>query len=174
MTDHHRDHITCHVLNTHNGTPGANLPCYLTIHSITSNRGKLDISNETIFDANALPLRFAATTNQDGRVSSWSALPSSSSDENGQGRGQGTSFRSFSEYISSTFTTPEAKESLRFVVSVKIAGVDEFYRAQGVESFWPEVEVKFVVKGWEGAKGWRHYHVPVLLGPWSYSTYRGS
>lgn len=44
-----------------------------------------------------------------------------------------------------------------------------------MESFWPEVEVKFVVQGrGEGEEGWRHYHVPVLLGPWSYTTYRGS
>jgi 5-hydroxyisourate hydrolase len=47
--------------------------------------------------------------------------------------------------------------------------VGPWYEAQGIESFWPEVEVKFYVK-----KGQRHYHVPVLVGPWTYTTYRGS
>lgn len=35
-------------------------------------------------------------------------------------------------------------------------------------TFWPEVQLKFWVKPGEG------YHVPLLLGPWSYTTYRGS
>lgn len=37
------------------------------------------------------------------------------------------------------------------------------------KTFYPEVEVKFYVKHGEA-----HYHVPVLLGPWGYTTYRGS
>jgi 5-hydroxyisourate hydrolase len=52
--------------------------------------------------------------------------------------------------------------------------VGEWYRQQGVDSFWSDVTVDFVVQGQPGDPGWRHYHVPVLLGPWSYSTYRGS
>jgi 5-hydroxyisourate hydrolase len=52
--------------------------------------------------------------------------------------------------------------------------VGAWYAERGVESFWPSVEVQFVVRGREGEDEWRHYHVPVLLGPWSYSTYRGS
>jgi 5-hydroxyisourate hydrolase len=35
--------------------------------------------------------------------------------------------------------------------------------------FYPEVTVTFVVGGGEG-----HYHVPLLLSPYGYSTYRGS
>jgi 5-hydroxyisourate hydrolase len=41
------------------------------------------------------------------------------------------------------------------------------YYGEG-KTFWPEVELKFWVKEGE------HYHVPLLLGPWSYTTYRGS
>ena len=37
------------------------------------------------------------------------------------------------------------------------------------KTFFPEVEVRFFVTG-----GNQHYHVPLLLGPWSYTTYRGS
>ncbi|KAK6352434.1 hypothetical protein TWF730_009260 [Orbilia blumenaviensis] len=39
-------------------------------------------------------------------------------------------------------------------------------------TFFPYVEVTFVVN--MEKDGRNHYHVPVLLAPWSYSTYRGS
>jgi 5-hydroxyisourate hydrolase len=39
-------------------------------------------------------------------------------------------------------------------------------------TFYPEVEVKFFVRR-EGLEG-GHWHVPLLLGPWGYTTYRGS
>lgn len=39
----------------------------------------------------------------------------------------------------------------------------------GGETFFPYVEVVFTVKSAE-----EHYHVPLLLGPYSYTTYRGS
>lgn len=41
------------------------------------------------------------------------------------------------------------------------------YYGEG-NTFWPEVQMKFFVKPGE------HYHVPLLLGPYSYTTYRGS
>jgi len=37
------------------------------------------------------------------------------------------------------------------------------------DGFYPEVAVTFTVAGDE-----RHYHVPLLLSPFGYSTYRGS
>ena len=36
-------------------------------------------------------------------------------------------------------------------------------------TFWPQVELRISTKKEE-----EHYHVPLLLGPWSYTTYRGS
>ena len=39
----------------------------------------------------------------------------------------------------------------------------------GPEAFYPEVVVTFRVES-----GGRHYHVPLLLSPFAYSTYRGS
>lgn len=43
----------------------------------------------------------------------------------------------------------------------------DYFAARGAESFYPEVTVTFTV-----AAG--HYHVPLLLSPFAYSTYRGS
>ncbi|MEN0109960.1 MAG: hydroxyisourate hydrolase [Planctomycetota bacterium] len=49
-------------------------------------------------------------------------------------------------------------------------GPDGAESGGGQESFYPRVEVRFRVT--EGGGG--HYHVPLLLSPFGYSTYRGS
>lgn len=52
-------------------------------------------------------------------------------------------------------------------------GVAEYYLSRGVmleqPSFLDEVSVDFGV-----ANPTEHYHVPLLVSPWTYSTYRGS
>ena len=45
----------------------------------------------------------------------------------------------------------------------------DYFAAAGVESFYPEVVISFVV-----AETAAHYHVPLLVSPFGYSTYRGS
>ncbi|MFL6161065.1 MAG: hydroxyisourate hydrolase [Jatrophihabitantaceae bacterium] len=44
-----------------------------------------------------------------------------------------------------------------------------YFAARGVATFYPEVSVVFEVTDPE-----QHYHVPLLLSPFAYSTYRGS
>ncbi|HEV7194698.1 MAG TPA: hydroxyisourate hydrolase, partial [Pedococcus sp.] len=44
-----------------------------------------------------------------------------------------------------------------------------YFAAQGVTGFYPEVVVVFTI-----ADAAEHYHVPVLLNPFGYSTYRGT
>ncbi|KAL4978253.1 Hydroxyisourate hydrolase [Aspergillus desertorum] len=143
-----RDPITCHVLNTLTGTPAANLPVTLTLLSSPSSAATSNVC-------------FTATTNADGRVASWKPATTDTS----------ASTTTRVSDILASLPAPDSKTNwaLRFEVG-------PWFEAQGVESFWPEVEVKFTVKGRgkEGEEGWRHFHVPVLLGPWNYSTYRGS
>jgi 5-hydroxyisourate hydrolase len=43
-----------------------------------------------------------------------------------------------------------------------------YFRTSGETGFYPEVAVVFTVVGGE------HHHVPLLLSPFGYSTYRGS
>ena len=43
-----------------------------------------------------------------------------------------------------------------------------YFDKLGVQSFYPYVEITFAISGAE------HYHVPLLLNPFGYSTYRGS
>jgi len=45
----------------------------------------------------------------------------------------------------------------------------DWFAAQGRETFYPEVVVTFTVEDPDG-----HLHVPLLLSPYAYSTYRGS
>ena len=47
--------------------------------------------------------------------------------------------------------------------------VGEYFARAGCEAFYPEVSVCFRV-----GPGGEHYHVPLLLSPFGYSTYRGS
>jgi len=47
--------------------------------------------------------------------------------------------------------------------------VSAYQRDNGAASFFPEVQVVFDV-----AHGTEHYHVPLLLSPFGYSTYRGT
>lgn len=44
-----------------------------------------------------------------------------------------------------------------------------YFAAIGVAAFYPVVEVVFFVR-----EGGGHFHVPLLLSPFGYSTYRGS
>ncbi len=44
-----------------------------------------------------------------------------------------------------------------------------YYAASGTETFFPEVTLTFAVSETQA-----HYHVPLLLSPFAYSTYRGS
>jgi 5-hydroxyisourate hydrolase len=46
-------------------------------------------------------------------------------------------------------------------------GTGSYFAGRGVESFYPEVVVTFTASG-------GHYHVPLLLSPFAYSTYRGT
>lgn len=45
----------------------------------------------------------------------------------------------------------------------------EWFRQKNQRSFFPEVPVVFVIDG-----SLEHYHIPLLISPYGYSTYRGN
>lgn len=47
--------------------------------------------------------------------------------------------------------------------------VGAWFAGLGVDAFYPEVQIQFRV-----GSGSEHYHVPLLLNPFGYATYRGS
>jgi 5-hydroxyisourate hydrolase len=48
-------------------------------------------------------------------------------------------------------------------------GTGAYFTARGAASFYPEVTITFEMTARD-----EHYHVPLLLSPYAYSTYRGS
>jgi 5-hydroxyisourate hydrolase len=48
-------------------------------------------------------------------------------------------------------------------------GTGGYFGGRGEVSFYPEVRIDFEVHDSS-----EHYHVPLLVSPWSFSTYRGS
>ena len=57
---------------------------------------------------------------------------------------------------------PEGTYRIRFLVGA-------YFAARQQETFFPLVEIQFTI-----ADGTSHYHVPLLLSPFAFSTYRGS
>lgn len=47
--------------------------------------------------------------------------------------------------------------------------IETYFQAQAIEGFYPEAAIVFHVRDAS-----QHYHVPLLLSPYGYSTYRGS
>jgi 5-hydroxyisourate hydrolase len=89
---------------------------------------------------------FTAVTNSDGRIAIWQ----SSSDQ-------------FS--VESVIQEISKDEEISSIWTIKF-DTGAYFGTD--KTFFPEVEVTFFVKPGQ------HYHVPLLLSPYSYSTYRGS
>ncbi|EPE27692.1 Transthyretin (synonym: prealbumin) [Glarea lozoyensis ATCC 20868] len=131
-----RDPITCHVLDTTTGRPGANISVKLYNTSLPN-------------------YFFSATTNGDGRIANWQ-LPEGSN-----------------ETIASLIHDYASQEG-KLVAGCPLGSsiwklqfdTGSYYGVQN--TFFPKVELTFLVKEGE------HFHVPLLLGPYSFTTYRGS
>ncbi|KAK7208067.1 hypothetical protein BZA70DRAFT_272820 [Myxozyma melibiosi] len=139
--------ITCHVLNTITGRPAAGLRCELLKQSSSSSTS--DFST------------FAtATTNADGRVVFWDLLETSES----------TSPASNQAFLDLAYVGSEDYASANdCLYKVKFLGIDQLFDN---DTFFPYVDIVFKVPA--GKLGLEHFHIPLLLSKYSYSTYRGS
>ncbi|RKQ33714.1 hydroxyisourate hydrolase [Kocuria tytonis] len=61
---------------------------------------------------------------------------------------------------------PETLESGHYRI---VFATEAYFAGRELETFYPFVSVDFTVRQEQG-----HYHVPLLLSPFAYSTYRGS
>ncbi|KAF2089245.1 Hydroxyisourate hydrolase [Saccharata proteae CBS 121410] len=138
--------ITCHVLDTTTGRPARAIPVTLTLLSPLGPSAPL-----------------TAVTNADGRVTAWSG-------DEGPDAAERTLEELFREQAEREMGA--GAEEAEMVWALRL-DVKAFWRGRGVRAFFEEVEVRFVVRGGD-VKGGERFHVPVLLGPFSYSTYRGS
>lgn len=146
MTTTVRDPITCHVLDTTTGRPAPNI----TVKLICT------VQPEIVFEGK---------TNADGRIANW---------ENTQepGDGETTTYVQLRGGVHSAlnFMIAHNTRSVHSDVSTSVWKLQFDTGAYyGLENtFFPVVELTFLVEEGE------HYHVPLLLGPYSFTTYRGS
>jgi 5-hydroxyisourate hydrolase len=114
-------------------------------------RVKLELSPSSAPpSASSPPKVFESLTDEDGRIKAW--LPYSSATSSGE-----VPVYTLEDVLGDI--SGPSRWILRFDT--------EGYYGEG-KTFFPEVTVVFRVE--EG----QHYHVPLLLAPYSYSTYRGS
>ncbi|CAK7272965.1 hypothetical protein SEPCBS119000_005402 [Sporothrix epigloea] len=168
-----KDRITCHILDTAQGRPAAGVRVRLELTSpspqiVSAAGAPAAAKNDTIqalLSSSTLgrhpphsPTQiFESQTNGDGRVAVW--LPYSASNASGD---------------VPVYTLDEVLDKAEAEM-VAVGGgpttwtlrfdTDGYYEGK---AFFPEVAVTFRV-----AAG-QHYHVPLLLNPFSYTTYRGS
>ena len=95
-----------------------------------------------------IPVRLHRQTNEGG----WKQIGSQKTDSDGRAR----------ELV------PEG-EPLMVALYRLTFEVGPYFRNNQVDGFYQEVTIAFVVKDAS-----QHYHVPLLLSPFGYSTYRGS
>ena len=87
-----------------------------------------------------------------GKSGDWSKVASATTDPDGR--------------INSLFPEGVPLEKGMYRLTFETAS---YFRSVQTESFYPYVQIAFEVK-----ESSAHYHVPLLLSPFGYSTYRGS
>ncbi|KAI7362785.1 hypothetical protein KC354_g7004 [Hortaea werneckii] len=160
MTDPTRPFITCHVLDTVAGKPGVGIAVQLRLLSpLPSSSSSSSFSPSDSYVWNA-------TTNSDGRVTDWEPSSPSPSAASSSPPDSAADLNAVVAQLKSELNSgkDEVEDQMLFSLTFET----EAYYGKG-KTFWPEVELRFAAK-----KGEAHYHVPLLLGPWSYTTYRGS
>lgn len=63
---------------------------------------------------------------------------------------------------------PEEKK-LEFGIYKVTFKTGQWFKEREIETFFPEIPIIFIVDG-----SLDHYHIPLLLSPYGYSTYRGN
>lgn len=154
MATETKDRITCHILDTTLGQPARSVRVKLELTSSASSpTGPSSTATTATTTTTTLPFplpTFESQTDEDGRIKSW--LPYSSETSSGE---------------VPVYTLEDVFGGIRGDSRWTLRFDTESYFGKD-KTFFPEVVVVFTV-----AEGQR-YHVPLLLAPYSYSTYRGS
>ncbi|KAK9240594.1 hypothetical protein V1525DRAFT_395413 [Lipomyces kononenkoae] len=140
-----RHPITCHVLNTVTGRPESGLRCTL--------------SKERDDGPGFVPFA-SAETNSDGRIVSWNLGPHNYEPTD-------VSVEDFNE--AARIGEEGYHDSHDTVYCIRF---QEIYELFDGDTFFPYIEILFIIPA--GTYGKEHFHIPLLLSKYSYSTYRGS
>jgi 5-hydroxyisourate hydrolase len=144
MSASSKDPITCHVLDTTAGRPAKGIRVRLEGPAPT--QSSTSGSSQSAAGLNT----FEAFTDDDGRVKVW--LPYSSETSSGE-----VPVYTLVDVLNNV--KGPSRWTLRFDTA-------DYFGEEA--TFFPEATIVFRVE--EG----QHYHVPLLLSPYSYTTYRGS
>ncbi|KAL1875923.1 hypothetical protein VTK73DRAFT_9707 [Phialemonium thermophilum] len=140
-----KDRITCHILDTSLGRPARGVRVKLELNTTAANASG---GHSHVVPATKV---FESQTDDDGRIKVW--LPYSSATSSGE-----VPVYTLEDVLGEI--NGASHWTLRFDTAGYFGGEEN--------TFFPEVTVVFRVE--EG----QHYHIPLLLAPYSYSTYRGS
>ncbi|KAK0118434.1 hypothetical protein ONS95_012719 [Cadophora gregata] len=144
-----RPPITCHVLDTTTGRPAANLSVKLSCVSLPE-------------------IEFVGTTNADGRIAAWANTQGENGKEGEYVVNKGGVLGALGAIIEEAALVEELGARGPPGSSLWKLRFDTGAHYGVGKTFFPIVELSFlVVKG-------EHFHVPLLLGPYSFTTYRGS
>lgn len=156
-----KDRITCHVLDTTTGRPARGMRVKLELISTSSS--STANSNSTTATATTTTTTtitgttagkvFESQTDDDGRVKTW--LPYSSATSSGE-----VPVYTLEDVLGGLGPSAASRWQLRFDTEAYFGGAEK--------TLYPEVAVTFTVRAGE------RYHVPLLLAPYGYTTYRGS
>jgi 5-hydroxyisourate hydrolase len=144
MTSPTKDPITCHVLDTQAGRPARGVRVRL--------EGPIPPSANPHSAAQPRANTFESITDEDGRVTSW--LPYLSEDSAGE-----PPLQTLVEILEDRRGRGSSRWTLRFDTGAYFGEENTFF---------PEVTVTFRMEERQT------YHVPLLLSPYSYTSYRGS
>lgn len=143
--------ITCHILDTASGKPAGGVACTLYLLEGGLNGATAESKAEVIGKAH---------TNSDGRVLEWDLSSTSSS----------LATAATSQWSNGSTDNNNNKSGIiPGVYKIRFQTL-EYFENMGSSTFFPFVEVVFKI----GNPPDHHYHVPLLLSNFSYSTYRGS
>lgn len=138
--------ITCHVLNTTIGKPAIGIVCCLY---------KID-TRDNIHSSPGDEILFATSqTNKDGRIEEWVFDPKICSMPFLSSLG----LKQVKHYL---WNEPiQGLYKIRFHTS-------KYFQNQNQQCFFPYIDITFEVSDT------RHYHIPLLLSNYGYTTYRGN
>ncbi|CAH2351706.1 hypothetical protein CLIB1423_04S04126 [[Candida] railenensis] len=146
--------VTCHILDTTRGVPAESVTCAIYfVSELISNP-----EEESSYDVASSKPFAMGKTNKDGRITNWVLNPENSKDTN-----QELGFTESNEWS----TLKSGNYKIKFLTG-------QYFHKLGpgpqARTFFPFVEIYFTVNNPPD----HHYHIPLLLSNFSYTTYRGS
>ncbi|GAV52484.1 hypothetical protein ZYGR_0AG04750 [Zygosaccharomyces rouxii] len=145
--------VTCHILDTTTGQPAANVVCSIyRVYTCEDN----DDQGQLIETQDAQILA-RARTNDDGRIPQWVFNP----DPSQRNLLASNGIQEVDQHL-------QWKELQRGYYKIRFQ-TGLYFKSQGQANFHPFVDIFFQVD-----ISTRHYHIPLLLSNYGYTTYRGS